>query len=437
MKNMPDLFKIERLGKWLETLLITGVILAGGYFFNQKDPLFMHSQIQWIWLAPMLVALRYGLSPGMASVAIVFFFCLAMQRQGCLKGDFPIIFMLGGALIALICGQFSAIWNARLRRADLLSLHASERLEQLSRAYFMVRLSHDRLEQNLISRPVTLRDAMFDLRNLLASHGGHLDKETCAALISILVQYCNLESAAIYLIGKDGHMMETPVADCGRGAEYAPKDILLRSVMESGNTSYQSANSLELNASSPYLVAAPLRTSSGVLRGVLLVSEMPFISLQREQLQIMGVLLAYAADHAEAAADAYRLLAVFPDCPTMFASELGKMARLHRDLEVNSALVIVNVKPTKHLDAICIALERQQRGLDHFWKRELGWGVQFVTLMLFSGAAAVEGYIARLNEMLKKEFGLQIGEGGLSYHFFIVSADEPLNQLAELLEEEP
>jgi len=208
-------------------------------------------------------------------------------------------------------------------------------------------------------------------------------------------------------------------------------------VIESGNTSYQSVNRLELDANSPYLVAAPLRTSSGVLCGVLLVSEMPFMSLQREPLQIMGVLLAYAADHAEAAADAYRLLAVFPDCPTMFASELGKMARLHRDLEVNSTLIVVNVKPTKHLNEICIALERQQRGLDHGWRRELGWGVQFVTLMPFSGAAAVEGYIARLNDMFRKEFGLRIGEGGLSYHYFIVSADEPLNQLAELLADEP
>jgi hypothetical protein len=434
---MPDFFKIERLEKWLETFLFTGVILAIGYFFNREDPLFIQSQFQWIWLAPVLIALRYGLSPGMVSVAAIFILCLVFQRQGMIKGEFPTTFMLGGVMVTLICGQFSMIWNARLRRADSLSRHASERFEQLSRAYFMVRLSHDRLEQNLISRPVTLRDAMFDLRNILATHGGHLDKETCAALISILVKYCNLESAAIYLIGKDGHMVETPVADCGRGAEYAPKDILLRSVIESGNTSYQSVNRLERDASSPYLVAAPLRTSSGVLLGVLLVSEMPFMALQREPLQIMGVLLAYASDHAEAAADAYRLLAVFPDCPTMFASELGKMTRLHRDLEVNSTLVVVNVKPTKHLNEICIALERQQRGLDHGWRRELGWGVQFVTLMPFSGAAAVEGYVARLNEMLKKEFGLRIGEGGLSYHFFIVSSDEPLNQLAELLADEP
>lgn len=433
---MKGLFQWERVEKWLETLLITGAILAFGYFFNREDPFFLHSQFQWVWLAPLLIALRYGIAPGMVSVSIIFMLYLVMLRQGLLTGDFPTTFVLGGILITLICGQFSTLWNTRLRRSDSLSRHASERFEQLSRAYFMIRLSHDRLEQNLISRPVTLRDAMIDLRTILALHGGQLDKETCAALISILVQYCGLESAAIHLIDQGGRLKENPVAECGRGADYKADDILLRSVIESGNTSYQSANRLERDENSPYLVAAPLRTSSGVMRAVLLVSEMPFMALQRESLQILSVLLAYAADHAEAAYEARKLLAVFTDCPTMFASELGKMVRLRRDLDINSTLVVVNVKPCARLNEICVALERQQRGLDHGWRRELGWGIQFVTLMPFSGPAAVEGYMTRLNEMFRKEFSLRLGEGGLSFHSFTVSADEPLNQLAELLVDE-
>jgi polysaccharide biosynthesis protein PelD len=433
---MSDFLKKEWLEKWLETVLIAALILAGGYFFNREDPLFMRSEFQWIWLAPVLIALRYGLLSGMVSVAIIFMSCLIMRKVGVIKGEFPTEFMLGGVLITLICGQFSTIWTTRLRRSDSLSRHASERFEQLSRAYFMVRLSHDRLEQNLISRPVTLRDAMFDMRSLLASHGGELNKETCASLISILVQYCSLESAAIHLVGADGRLSERPVAECGLGAEFKADDILLRSVIESGSTSYQSANRLERDESSPYLVVAPLRTSSGVLRGVLLISEMPFMSLQREPLQIMGVLLAYATDHAEAAAQGRKLLAVFPDCPVTFASELGKMVRLRRDLDVSTSLVVINVNPTKNMNEICVAIERQQRGLDHAWRRELGWGVQFVTLMPFSGQAAIEGYTTRLNSMLRREFGMRIGEEGLSSRSFALTAEEPLVQLAELLVEE-
>ncbi len=426
----------ERMEQWLETLVITAIVLAFGYFFNRSDPFFVKADFPWVLFAPLLIALRYGIAPGMVSIAMICLLYLAMFRMGFLTGEFPVIFMLGGILMTMIGGQFSAVWSTRLRRSDLLSRHASERFEQLSRAYFMVRLSHDRLEQNLISRPVTLRDAMIDLRGILASHGGLLDKVTGSALISILVHYCSLESAAIYLMEDDGRIQEAPVAECGRGAVFKADDLLLRSAIETGNTAYQSIKHLARDENSPYLVAAPLQTSIGVMKGVLLVSEMPFLALHRETLQILGVLLAYATDHAEAANEARRMLAVFTDCPPMFAAELYKMVRLRRELEVNSALVVVNIKPTARLHELCIALKRQQRGLDHGWRRDLGWGVQFVTLMPFSGPAAIEGYMARLNEMFRRDFGMKIGEKGISSHSFMVAADDPLNQLADLLVDE-
>ncbi|MBV5350492.1 hypothetical protein JZU71_05070, partial [bacterium] len=70
--------------------------------------------------------------------------------------------------------------------------------------------------------------------------------------------------------------------------------------MESGTTAYQSVNRLGAGQQSDYLVAAPIRTSSGLILGLLLVTDMPFMALHRETLQILGVLLSYAADHVEA-----------------------------------------------------------------------------------------------------------------------------------------
>ncbi len=433
MRLRGDFIQMREMEKWLESLLITVAMLAFGYYFNWPDPFFVKAQFPWIWFAPLLIALRYGIAPGMVSVALICSSCLLMQRSGLLAGEFPTTFMLGGVMLTLISGQFSNLWNQRLRRSDLLSSHAQERFEQLSRSYFMVRLSHDRLEQNLIIRPVTLRDAMVDLRALLSRQGGGINSETASALISILVHYCSLESAAIYLMDERGWMQKTAVAACGRGAGYKPDDLLLQAAVESNNIAYQSASRLRDDENSAYLVAAPMKTSSGRLIGVLLVSEMPFLSLQRETLQILGVLLAYASDQTEAAQDARRVLAVFQDCPAMFASELIKMVRLKHDLDVDSSLVVLNIAPTPHMEDVCIALERQQRGLDHGWRRSLGWGAQFVTLMPFSGLAAVDGYRMRVNDMLRKKFDIVIGEGDVTISSASVSADDSLKQLAELL----
>jgi hypothetical protein len=431
VKLLPAALSYPKLEKWIEMLIITVGAVIMGWLLNRDDPFFVQGRFPWIWFAPLLIALRYGIAPGMVSVSSICLLFLLMQRFNQVEGAFPIHFMLGGVLMTLVSGQFSALWEQRLRRANLLGSHASERFEQLSRAYFMVRLSHDRLEQNLISRPVTLRDAMIDLRALLASRGGELDNQTGAVLISILVHYCNLESASLYSC-RDGRPLPEAVASCGRGAPLVPDDLMLNSLLEKGTTAYQSVARLPEDEQSAYLVAAPLRTSTGVLRALLLVSEMPFLSLQRETLQILGILLAYAADHAEAAEEAKGILAIFPDCPLMFAAELLKLVRIRRDLEVVSSLAVVTVGDIPQRERFRTVMNRGQRGLDFTWQRNLEHGVQFVTLMPFSGPAGVEGYHARLDSLLQQQVGIAEGEGAFSFHARQLSAEEPTAQLAEI-----
>lgn len=448
-----------KLSRWLETFAITAIVIIGGYILNNSDPLFVHAQFPWIWFGPLLVALRYGIAPGLVSTGGICLALLVLPRLGIPIGEFPTNYVLGGLLMTLITGQFCEVWSQRLRHADQISNHTGERFEQLSRAYFMVRLSHDRLEQNLISRPVTLRDAMIDLRNLLVKRGGRIDSESGTAILSILMHYCSLESAALYPADDDEEILDSPLAQCGKGAPLNKDDLLLRSAIESGNAAYQAINQyvVEGQTRSPaaissavwsvdtschdqreqtsYLVVAPLRTSSGELLGLLLVTEMPFLSLQRETLQIMGVLLAYASDQTESVERAGNILRLFPDCPPNFAAELIKVVRLKRDLNVSSALVVVTVMAGPRLDEMCITMERQQRGLDHSWRRTLEWGTQFVTLMPFSGPASIEGFQSRLNEILKRQFGRSIGQEGITIRSAIVAPEDPLAQLVDLLEE--
>ena len=430
------LARYPRLIVWLETLGLTLLIPLAGLMLNREDPFFVKAEFPWLWLGPLLVALRYGIAPALSSVALVALLWFGGVAAGLASGVFPLHFMLGGALLALLAGQFSSSWATRLRRSDQLSRHASERFQQLSRAYFMVRHSHDRLEQNLVSRPVTLRQAMMELRRILVERGGEVGSELASELMVILAHYCSLSSAAIYAVDQ-GRPATVPLAQCGQGAVCDPDDLLVRSALESGTAAYQAANRLGRSQQSSYLVVAPLCTSSGRVLGLVLVSDMPFMALHRETLQILGVLLAYAADHIEAADIARSLITIYPDCPTVFGAELVKMTHLKRDLDVVSTLVVINLHPSPRLEELCQVLERQQRGLDHGWRRDLGWGVQFVTLMPFSGPAAMEGYQARLNEVLKSHFKMTLQSSGISLQYAMISGEEPSVQLANLLTEEP
>src|SRR5450631_870254 len=110
MKLKLDSVLFVRMEKWLETLVITAALLLLGYFFNRDDPFFVHASFPWLWFAPLLVSLRYGIAPGMISVSVICLLYLALQRQGMLQEEFPTNFMLGGVLMTLICGQFSTLW---------------------------------------------------------------------------------------------------------------------------------------------------------------------------------------------------------------------------------------------------------------------------------------------------------------------------------------
>lgn len=435
MKIFPTTpLRFPNLVKWLETTVLTLVPPLSGYLLNPTDPLFVHSEFPWLWFGPLLVALRYGVAPALTSVSL-----LILLRYGAFLGGldttaFPLHFMLGGALMALIAGQFSNVWSTRLRRSDLLSRHAAERFEQLSHAYFMVRYSHDRLEQNLVSRPVTLRQAMVELRRLLDEGGGATSRELVHELLVLLAHYCSLSSAAIYAV-HNGVPEEEPLATCGQGAALRKDDLMLRSALESAHTAFQTANRLKEGEESSYLAVAPIRTSSGHVLGLLLVSEMPFMALHRETIQIMGVLLAYSADNIEAADIARSITSVYPDCPTDFGAELVKMTRMRRELDIISTLAVINLESGPRCEEICQLLERQQRGLDHGWRRTLDWGCQFVTLMPFSGTSAAEGYQMRLDSTLKKQCQSSLQSPGISFKSTPLTGDEPVRQLAGLFAE--
>jgi hypothetical protein len=428
-----DTLNVPRQVVWLETVVLILVIPLAGSFLNRNDPFFVQATFPWLWFGPLLVALRYGVAQALSSVALLVVLWFGSSFSGLINAVFPLHFMLGGALFTLIAGQFSTIWATRLRRSDLLSRHASERFEQLSRAYFVVRYSHDQLEQNLIIRPVTLRQAITELRRLLTASGGTVSRELAEEFLVLLAHYCSLSSAAIYVLN-DGVPEDEPLAQCGQGAPLRENDLLFRSAVESDHTAYQAANRLDSGDQSCYLVAAPIRTSSGRLLGMLLVTDMPFMALHRETLQILAVLLAYAADHVEAVGIARSLLAVYSDCPLVFGAELVKMTRLKRSLDITSTLVTINLLPGPKRDELCLLLERQHRGLDHSWRRDIGWGVQFVTLMPFSGTA--EGYQARLDVALKKQFQMSLHSPGISFKYTLVSGEEPIVQLANLLSED-
>src|SRR5487761_2308477 len=145
---------------WLEVAVITLGAIGAGIFFERDDPFQINGEFPWIWLSPVLIALRYRVAPGFVSSLILIAAWKLMDHLSETHESFPEQFFLGGLIMVMLCGEFSAAWGARLRRAEETNNYLDERLGRMTLRHLLLRLSHDRMEQEILTKPVTLRDAL-------------------------------------------------------------------------------------------------------------------------------------------------------------------------------------------------------------------------------------------------------------------------------------
>ena len=279
---------------WLETVMITLFAIAMGIVFQHDNPFQIGGEFPWIWLAPVLVALRYGVAPGFVSSLILIAAWKLMDHLAQTHANFPEQFFLGGLIVVMICGEFSAAWSARLRRAEETNRYLDERLSRITLRHLLLRLSHDRMEQEILTKPVTLRDALSGLR-LLTSELSNSQLPASSALLQLLTQYCQLESAAIFIAAADGTY--TRASAVGSPPALRGSDPLLCYALEHKSLAHLLVEEVaDKELPSPFLVVAPILTSDGKSLGVLAVDRMPFLALNEENLQMLSVMLGYYAD---------------------------------------------------------------------------------------------------------------------------------------------
>jgi hypothetical protein len=125
---------VTRRRAWamLETLVASVAAVALCAAFAPHDPLLIDSGFGWIWLVPVLIALRYGSIVGSVSglVLLAAWYWLYPVRDG--VHLLPVGFFFGGFVLTLLCGQFGDIWITRLREARIANDYLAERLSILT-----------------------------------------------------------------------------------------------------------------------------------------------------------------------------------------------------------------------------------------------------------------------------------------------------------------
>ena len=100
-------FAPERIGtleQWIEIVAISLGAVAVSWFARPGDPTLSQLSFPWLWLAPVLIALRYGVLPGLISGTVLLVNGWIATQLGRAPVDVSAAPMFGGGLLVLLCG---------------------------------------------------------------------------------------------------------------------------------------------------------------------------------------------------------------------------------------------------------------------------------------------------------------------------------------------
>ena len=467
---LPGVVSITRKTDWrvaaAETLLVVGVALALAAWLRPADPLLTAAPFPWLWLVVAAMALRYGSLHGVLGMALALCAWLVLDGMGRPLGEFPRTSFVGGLALALIAGAFADRWMAQVSQGQAVNAYLDERLHALTHHHFLLSVSHDRLEQELMSRPFTLRETLLAMRQMLRPSGGAPREDELPAadwLLQLLARHCRVEAAALFSVralqveqrpaariggfggGVGGDAAEESGSgelrgEFGAAAQAALLDsadpMLLAALQSRQLTHLQSEPFIDAQRPSRYLVCAPVQASDGVLHGVLVVERIAFTSLTLENLQFITVLLAYYGDSLDPSGRTAPLLAAYPQCPPEFALELARAQRLSDEAFLRSALVAYRLPGVAQAaEQAVAALLALGRSVDVAWPMNTSRGRVLLLLLPLTDAGGQAGYLARVQEQWRARQGRALEDSGVRVHAAELTAAPLAGQVQALLEQ--
>ena len=423
--------------QWLEVLVLPSLAVAIAWWINPQDPMGSRAQFPWFWFVPVLISLRYGVLPGVLGSMPILLNWVVASRLGLESGDFSIKFFFGAGLLVLVCGEFSDVWRDRNMRMSESYVYMAERQSRLTRRHLLLNFSHDRLEQEMLARPGSLRDALVRLRTIvIESSNANTALPGSAGLLHLLEQYVNVESAALYLLHPSG--LDTVLGErvdlVGEPAVLQADDELLRMVIENRCLAHIANREVAMERQSSQLVVAPLIAGNDQLIGVLAVTRMPFFSLNVENLQMMSVILAYFADTTRSATDVRQVQSVLPTMPAQFAEELTRMLRMQTQVAIYSHIVLMSFNGPL-AEEIPAEFLRIKRGLDLYWQTQVHGKPVVAVLLPFASQSAKDGFMHRIEEWLQSRFQGDFASLEIYVRTIDFSLEDPLQALTEALRE--
>lgn len=393
----------------LESAIWPAVVVYLGWVSRPTNPFYIDDGFPWPWVGPWLIALRYGVGYGFAAVVGL----LVTWSLVAPDPNFPRLYFLGGAIMTLIAGEFGSYWRMRMTRLQESLDFLNDKVERLTRRLYLVKLSHDELEYEMVDRPGTLRDSLIQLRVLMdqqtrASTGQANPMPGAQAMLDFIMQQCRVDSAAIYAVRMEPHLELTQIATAGGMEAVSTTDPIIMHALENGRSVHLQDALMALSKRKQIIAVTPMISTQGQPFGVLVIGTMPFTSLNNENLQTIAVLLESYADYLRLTLQANEILADWPDAPRSLAGEFAWLNRLRLNFGQPSRCAVWRIQHAREQEMLNHLHELHSRG-ETAWRWPVGRTEAqikpcVIVLVPFTDEAGMRVYTQRIFDSMAKSF---------------------------------
>lgn len=278
---------------WGEAVAATAQLPLIGLAVDPRDPLLAHG-FCWTILPPLLIALRHGFAPALASAAALSAGQLALAVLG--FGQGPQLELLLGMLLTVgLIGYGMGQLRRKLAEVGTDLAWLSGRSAQLLREHALLEMSHARLEQRVCTGPVeSLRTSLAAMRREMRSAAPATLEAMAQRIVELFAVYARVETASLYHV-QGRRPLGAPLAAVGNPSPVAADDPLLLASLGSGKIALAPSGS-ELARATCLMLAVPLTDLTGRTHGILAVQSLPFSALEGENLKLIGILAGQIAD---------------------------------------------------------------------------------------------------------------------------------------------
>ncbi len=419
---------------YIETLVIVSSYLLIGYLIDPDNICILGSDVSYILILLSIITLFHGFENGVLSVAII---AVAMWF---FYPSFHYVEFLSTLMMTMIFSEFHYYWTKKIKEAQIDSEYKGAKLDELSKAFYSLKISHDQLEKNYIIKPMSIRNSIEYIitRNIEIDEDDEIDdknQEYYLNFLKLMEKSFNVNSAAIIYIRADSKASILSERSAALAYDFEKEDIdledaindyLVDQAIARKTAIYISDKSGEpstaIDHNSEYIAAIPALIKNEVT-SVLMIKKMPFMAFNRENLTSISILLEYFSIEIrnKDILNMYDEIGIIPN--EEFRFEYARLKELYKKYKVDTVVLVLRID--NELQAIRVYEKNIKllRSLDlaSYVDNE---GFYYITLLFpLHDKSAALGYLNRLLNSLKDEKDREF-----NYMTFSLSQTDLLNK---------